>query len=190
MPDQPYQKLSAGIAALSRGDATYDVSIDDVREVMDDPNPSIQQSDLPPALIVHSLFHQIEFAVQPGRTQIIDKSADSPFKESFPRICAQALRSLEEHGVSWRAYGWNFHVSYPTDDQTGGMLIARLLSEPAKAIEKDLQGGSLALSYLLNDAVVTLKLSPVLGGTMLMKFLFLEITTLPTPIRLMNLTIY
>lgn len=157
------RKLHIGIVAISSGNAPVSTNVDIIRELFDDLSPSISQSDLPPAITVHSLANQIEFVLQPGKTEIKEMSPELPFNSQFPKICANVLSWLTDQGVEWRSHGWNIAISEAIREQTSGELTAGLLSESVLALGRELRGASVALNYTLDDANVKLTLEPRFG---------------------------
>ena len=164
MTDGQFTKLQAGITVTSSGSGSISADTAKIRELLDDPNPSIRLSELPPALFVSSLRNQIEYSVQPGKTEILDKSPDEPYGAGFPQIYARIINWMSEQSVEWQTHGWNFALTYSTGDTPGGSVIIGLLRERARRFSNELRGAALTLNYQFEGAKVTTKLEPRLGN--------------------------
>lgn len=158
-----FEKLSASIVALSSGTADLRLSTATIRELLGDTNPSVQPSEFPPAILVHSLRQQIEFSMQPGRTQLKDMSLDQPFRPNFSQIWGRVADWLSEKGVEWRSHGWNFELSAPTGQRTGENVVTSLLADRVRMVEQPVTGASLVLKYKLGPANATLTIEPRFG---------------------------
>ncbi len=163
MTDGQFSKLHAGITVTSTGSGSVSADAAKLGELLDDPNPSIRLSELPPALFVSSLRNQIEYSVQPGKTEILDKSPEEPYGAGFPQIYARIINWMSKQSVEWRTHGWNFALTYSTGDAPGGSVIIGLLSEKARGFSNDLRGAALTLNYQFEGAMVTMKLEPRLA---------------------------
>lgn len=157
-----FSKLQAGITALSTGSGPLTFDAEVIQRLFDDPNPSVQMSDILSAASVHSLRQQVEFKVQPGRMEIRDMSEVSPYRQEFPDICARVTQWMTEQKVEWRSHGWNFALTSKIGETSAGQLVIGLLNKSPR-LPNDLTGAALTLNYGFQGARVTLKLEPRSG---------------------------
>lgn len=152
-------KLQAGITALSTGGGSIAVDPEVLKDLFEDPSPSIQMSDVPLLVVVHSLRQQVEFKIQPGKTEIMDMSETQPYRPEFPQICARVYQWMSDQEVEWRAHGWNFGLTWSTGETSAGELTRSLLKDTPR-LPSNLTGAGLSLNYQFQKARVTLKLEP------------------------------
>ena len=156
------RKLDTSFVLSSTGDAALRFTTQDIRELLDDPNPSVQVAEGGQVLLVHSLRHQIEFSLQPGRIQTRDRSDDEPFKEGYPQLLERVIAWLDSAGVTFKAYGWNFEAACAAQDDSKAGLVLQGLLRPDVLQGSGLQtiGAAVTLFYRADAAKVRLSLEP------------------------------
>lgn len=157
-----WNKLDANLVLLSTGDATLRFETRNIRELLDDQNPSIQVAEGGQVLLVHSLRHQVELSLQPARIQAVDRSDVEPFKDGYPQLLARIIAWLSDEGVTLKAYGWNFEVSCETEgDATAGRVLQALLRPDAsRGARLDIIGAAVTLYYRVGEVKARLRIEP------------------------------